>query len=262
MSDYVAVNREKWTSTNQDYTDAHAEEAWNQQEITWGVWATPESRLHALPPYAGKDVIELGCGTAYFSAWLKRGGARRVVGVDVTPAQLATANRLNQLKGLGLELIEANAESVPLPNAGFDIALSEYGASIWCDARKWIPEASRLLRVGGELVFLRNSTLSNLCFPDVGKVTETLQRPQRGMDRLEWPEEPPAVEFALPHGELIAVLRDSGFEITGLIEVYAGDEARDHSYYSDIPKEWGTRWPAEEIWKARKTDAPNLLATR
>jgi len=34
--------------------------------------------------------------------------------------------------------------------------ISEYGASIWCDPYRWIPEASRLLRPGGDLVFLVN----------------------------------------------------------------------------------------------------------
>ena len=59
--------------------------------------------MEVLPAVRGLDVIELGCGTAYFSAWLKRLGARRVVGVDVTPAQLATAQELNREFGLGLE---------------------------------------------------------------------------------------------------------------------------------------------------------------
>ena len=44
--------------------------------------------------------------------------------------------------GLGLELIEDNAEEVPLPGASFDLAVSEYGASIWCDPNLWIREAA------------------------------------------------------------------------------------------------------------------------
>ncbi len=59
--------------------------------------------------------------------------------------------------------VEANAEEVPLPDASFDLALSEYGASIWCDPYRWIPEAHRLLRPGGRLVFLCNSPLVMLC---------------------------------------------------------------------------------------------------
>ena len=120
-----------------------------------------------LPDFDGKDVVELGCGTAYFGAWLARRGAR-VVGVDVTPAQLETARRMEEEFKLGLRFVQANAEDTKLPAESFDLVLSEYGASIWCDPYKWIPEAARLLRDGGELVFLRNSTLAMLCATDGG----------------------------------------------------------------------------------------------
>jgi SAM-dependent methyltransferase len=249
--DYLAINRAHWTKANERYTDARAEAAWSEPEISWGVWHTPERDVHALPDVRGKDVVELGCGTAYVGAWLKKRGARRVVGVDITPAQLATARRLNERTGLGLELIEANAEATGLPDAAFDLAISEYGASIWCDPYKWIPEAARLLRPGGELVFLRNSTLSVLCMPAEGKVTATLQRPQRGLHRLDWTDEP-ETEFQMGHGDLFGVLRRSGFELIDLIEVFAPDDAKDHDYYAYVTAEWARQWPAEEIWRARK----------
>ena len=54
-----------------------------------------ESEIGALGEVRGKDVIELGCGTAYFGAWLARRGAR-VTGVDPTPAQLETARRMRR----------------------------------------------------------------------------------------------------------------------------------------------------------------------
>jgi SAM-dependent methyltransferase len=252
-TDHLRRNREVWTRANARYTDGRAEEAWGQSEITWGIWGVPESSVNVLPDVRGRDVIELGCGTAYVGAWLKRRGARRVVGVDLTPAQLATAQRLNRSAGLGLELVEANAEMVPLRDATFDIAISEYGASIWCDQYKWIAEASRLLRSGGELVFLRTSTLAILCSPDVGKVQEALQRPQRGMHRIEW-EGDDGIEFHLGPGDLIRVLRSNGFEIVDVVEIFASDAATDHPEYSYISAEWARRWPSEEIWRARKRD--------
>ena len=49
-------------------------------------------------------------------------------------------------------LIHASAEQIPLADATFDLVISEYGASIWCDPYRWIPEAARLLRPGGLLV--------------------------------------------------------------------------------------------------------------
>ena len=63
-----------------------------EEEITWGVFGVPEREVGVLGDVSGLDVVELGCGTAYFSAWLARRGARPV-GVDVTPAQLETARR-------------------------------------------------------------------------------------------------------------------------------------------------------------------------
>ena len=213
-----------------------------------GVWGIPESELGVLPDVAGKDVIELGCGTAYFSAWLARRGARPV-GVDITPAQLETARQMQRETGLEFPLLEANAEDVPLPDASFDLALSEYGASIWCDPYKWIPEAARLLRPGGELLFLRNSTISMLCAALDGW-HETLQRPQRGLHRLDW-EDDDTTEFQLGHGDLFKLLRESGFDVLDLVELYAPDEAEDAAYYLSNA-EWAKKWPWEEIWKARK----------
>jgi SAM-dependent methyltransferase len=247
-SDYLAVNREAWTRANEKYTDAKARDAWAEEEITWGMWHVPESEVRALPEFEGKDVVELGCGTAYFGAWLARRGAR-VLGVDLTPAQLETARRLETELGYGMQFLEANAEETGLPDASFDLAISEYGASIWCDPYKWIPEAARLLRPGGHLVFLRNSTIAVLCGTADGGPVETLQRPQRGLHRIDWTD-PDESEFQLGHGDWISVLRENGFEIEALHELYARDDAVDHEYYYSSA-EWSKKWPSEEIWRAR-----------
>jgi SAM-dependent methyltransferase len=246
----LAKNRELWTRQNAEYTDEHDRRNWAAEAITWGVWGVPESEVGALGEVAGKDVIELGCGTAYFSAWLARRGARPV-GVDPTPAQLETARALQQEFGLDFPLIEGVGESVPLPDASFDLAISEYGASIWADPYRWIPEAARLLRPGGRLIFLRNSTLVVLCQRLEAGAGEQLQRPQRGLNRIEWPDTG-EVEFQLPHGELIDLLRDSGFQVERLAELYAPEGAETHGYYDFVTAEWASKWPAEELWVARK----------
>jgi SAM-dependent methyltransferase len=242
-------NREAWTQANAEYTDAHAREAWAREEIAWGVFGAPEAELALLDDVQALDVVELGCGTAYFSAWLARRGARPV-GVDVTPAQLDTARRCQAAFGIEFPLVEASAEEVPLASAAFDLAVSEYGASIWCDPYRWIPEAARLLRAGGRLVFLRNSTLAMLCTPDEGKIQERLVRPQFGLRRLDWADE--GAEYHLPHGEMIDLLHGSGFELERLVELQAPADAQNHPYYDVVPVAWARRWPAEEIWSARR----------
>jgi SAM-dependent methyltransferase len=244
-------NREVWTKANAEYTDRQARDAWAGEEISWGMFSGPEAEINALGGVAGKDVVELGCGTAYFGAWLAKRGAR-VTGVDVTPAQLETARRMQEEFDLPFELIEASAEDVPLPDESFDLAVSEYGASIWCDPERWIAEAARLLRPGGRLVFLCNSTLSILCAPDEGKVGEALVRSHSDLGRIEWPGEDDGINYHLPHGEMIRVLTANGFAVEALHERLAPGTAEDHIYYDFIPADWARRWPAEEIWVARK----------
>ncbi len=248
--DYLAQNIESWTRTNAEYTGPSAARAWSRDEITWGIWGIPEAELAVLGDVAGLDVVELGCGTGYFSAWLARRGARPV-GVDPTPAQLATAREMQVQFALEFPLVEAPAEDVPLADASFDLALSECGASLWADPYRWIPEAGRLLRPGGRLVFHRTSTLAILCSPDEDTPTEErLVRPQFGMHRFEWTDG--GVEFHLPHGEWIRLLRANGFDVEDLVELQAPEDAEDHPEYDYVTAEWGRKWPAEEIWKARK----------
>jgi len=249
-SEHALKNREVWTGYAAEYAES-AKRAWAQEEITWGVWHVPESELRALPALAGKDVVELGCGTAYVSAWLARRGARPV-GIDVTPAQLATARALQAEHGLEFPLLEASAEDVPLPDASFDLAVSEYGASIWCDPYLWIPEAARLLRPGGELVFLVNGTLLMLCMQEeeVPPGPELL-RPYFGLHRSEWPDED-GIDFHLGYGDWIRLLRANGLEVEDLIEIQAPENAKQHRYPALATPEWARRWPSEEIWRARK----------
>jgi SAM-dependent methyltransferase len=250
MSDSIKANIRQWTKQNAEFTDGAARRHWNDADIHWGVFHIPESEIGSLPDVDGLDVVELGCGTAYFSARLARLGARPV-GVDPTPAQLATARRMQQETGIEFLLVEAPGEAVPLPDASFDLALSEYGASLWADPAKWIPEASRLLRSGGRLVFLTNSVLVYLCAPEVGVVTEQLQRPQFGMYRIKWPEGD-GIEYHLAHGDWIKLLRANGFEIEALHELRPCADAVDPGYYDFVTVEWARKWPAEEIWVARK----------
>ena len=251
----VDRNRAAWTGWAAEYVE-NAEQSWSQDEITWGIWRVPETELRALPDVDGKDLVELGCGTAYFGAWLARRGAR-VIGVDPTTAQLETARRMQKQHELEFPLVEAAAENVPLPDASFDVVFSEYGASIWADPYKWIPEAARLLRPGGELVFLVNGLIEVLCLQDeLTPPTNELRRPYFGLHALEWPDDPEddSVNFALGYGDWIRLLRRNGFEVLDLIEVQAPLDAGPHRYTALPTREWARQWPSEEIWRARKSE--------
>jgi SAM-dependent methyltransferase len=248
-ADHVARNRVYWDGMAASYVQP-GRANWSS-EPSWGMFGVPESEVRILPDVDGRDVIELGCGTAYVSAWLARRGAR-VVGIDGSEAQLATARALQEEHGLHFPLVFGNAEEVPFPDASFDLAISEYGAAIWCDPYRWIPEAARLLRPGGRLVFLGNGTLLTLTAPDTeaeGAADATLKRDYFGMHRFEWPDSD-GVEFHLGYGDWIRLLRGSGFEVENLVELRPSATAT--TRYPWVTVEWARRWPAEEVWVARR----------
>ena len=248
--DHVVRNRVAWDDYAADY-EAPGRRAWAQPEPTWGIWGIAERDVRLLPSDVdGARTIELGCGTGYISAWLARRGASPV-GIDNSSAQLRTAAALQQEHALRFPLVHGNAERLPFRDALFELAISEYGAAIWCDPYRWIREAARVLRPGGELVFLGNGVLLMLCSPDEDTMptTDQLLRPLFGMHRFEWPNDV-SVEFHLSHGDWIRLFRQSGFEVEDLLELQPPEDAT--TSFPLVTLDWARRWPSEEVWKLRR----------
>lgn len=244
--DEVGHNRALWTLVNHRHTDAAAQAMWAREGIRWGLFGIPEESVHALPPLPGRTVVELGAGTAFFSAALARAGAVPIA-IDLNEDQLATAARCQERTGVRFPLVQADAQAVPLAGGCADLVVSEHGASVWCDPARWLPEAARLLRPGGWLVFLVNSVLSTLCVPDAGPATATLQRAQAELGRMVFD----GVEYHPSHGQWIGLLRASGFTVEALHELTAPAAAADPDFYDIADAKWASRWPAEDLWVAR-----------
>ena len=246
--EYVERNRAAW----ERWAPAHAaaaRKAW-QEPLCWGIWGVAESAARLLEGVVPRtEVIELGCGTAAISSWLARLGIRPI-GVDIVRLQLETAARLQVEFGISFPLLCANAESLHFDDASFGMAVSEYGASLWCDPRRWLSEAHRVLRPGGRLIMITSSPLLMACTPlNGGPARDWLIRDHFGPDRFRFPAEG-AVEFHLTHAEWVQMLNATGFVIENLIETRPSPEARARVEFAAL--KWARRWPSEDIWVARK----------
>ncbi len=192
----------------------------------------------------GHDMLELGCGGGQWSVALEAIGARPV-GLDVSRRQLGHARQASA----SLPLLVADAERLPFAVATFDIVFCDHGAMNFCDPALALPEVARVLRPGGLLAFCAATPLLYLTWNT--RKEKQSRRLHRSYDELGLIAfEEGTVDWVLPPGEWIRLLRAHGFDVEDLIELRPTPEAS--TTYEFVPVEWAHRWPAEWIWKARR----------
>lgn len=247
MADHIEQNRAAWDELSDRYQAQH-EGHLSVDRLAWGVWQLPEDDVRALPDVDGLDVLELGCGACQWSIGLARRGARPT-GLDFSAKQLAHARRLMASAGVEFPLVEASAEDVPLPDASFDLVFCDHGAIGFTDPWKSIPEAARLLRPGGWLVFSGNTPVVELCWGDDDE--EPGERLVRDYFTMRSIEAEGTIDFQMPYGEWIRLFASCGLTPVDLIELRPPADAVS-TYRSERSREWARRWPMEHIWRLRK----------
>lgn len=248
LPEHVQKNREMWDKTSNEYDERNEQALSGENALAWGEWRIPEAKLQVLGDVVGKDILEYGCGAARWSIALAQRGARPVA-LDISAQQLQHARHLMQNAGVSFPLIEANAENVPLPDAGFDIVFCDWGAMTFCDPYKTVPEVARLLRPGGLFAFMTATPILSMSMDrKVGNVGNVLLNNYFDMHRIEWPDE---VEFQLPYGEWIRLFRRNKFIIEDLIETQPASDAKS-SYVSAEETVLAHRFTRENLWKVRK----------
>jgi SAM-dependent methyltransferase len=245
LSRHAAKNRAYWDAQSDAYQERHREQI--AGGLGWGIWQVPEADLRALPDVDGLDVLELGCGAAQWSIALAGRGAR-AVGLDISPRQLEHARAAVKEAGANVELVESSAESTPFGDASFDLIFCDHGAFNFADPELVIPEASRLLRPGGMLAFCMASPLLDLFWDNDAEKTGTELR--NDYFTLKGFEDDEAVDFQLPYGAWIRLFVANDLDVVDLIEIQPPEGAE--TTYTLVPYGWARRWPAENIWKARK----------
>jgi SAM-dependent methyltransferase len=204
------------------------------------------TQLHALGDVTGKHVLELSCGAGQWSRALAAEGAA-VVGFDLSEAQLAAAA---QAAGARYPLVQGAAEQLPFASASFAAVFCDHGGLSWAPPHLAVPEAGRILRRPGRLVFAATSPWFTACYDDqAGTVTTQVQHDYFTAGAVA--DEHGAATYQLTYGGWLRTLRGAGLIIEDLIEPRPDPGVRS-GYMETEPAGWACHWPAEMLWIARK----------
>ena len=241
-------NRAGWNTSSDDYQRQHGAQL-ADNPMGWGTWSIPESELGILGDVDGRDVLELGCGAARWSLGLASIGARPV-GRDLSEQQLGHARGVMDEEDRSIPLVQASAWNLPFAEACFDIVFCDHGAMTFVDPYDAVPEVARVLRTDGVFAFNMSSPLRDLCLDlERDELTSCLQADYFAMRRQSWDDE---VNFQLPYGNWVRLFRESNFVLEDLVELRPRKSATT-SYVEFAQLEWARRWPAENVWKLRKS---------
>ena len=109
-------------------------------------------RLVDFNGYAGRRVLEVGCGAGTDLARFAKGGAI-ASGVDLSSSAIALARRNFEQQGLHADLREANGEALPFPADSFDLVYAHGVVQYTSSPEALVNECRRVLKPGGEAIF-------------------------------------------------------------------------------------------------------------
>ena len=166
--------------------------------------------LHEYTAFAGKRVLDVGCGNGYVAARYARAGAM-VEGVDITQTAVDLCRRRFALDDLSGRFTVASATALPFADGVFDCLCSMGVVHHIPEPERAIAEFWRVLRPGGRLILMlyyRGSALYRVRF--------ALESLMTGKTRAQLVDEVDGV--GNPHGRVYSrhesreLLR--GFEVT------------------------------------------------
>lgn len=129
--------------------------------------------------FAGKTVLDMGCGTSVLAIFAKQKGAGKTVAIDIDEWSVENSKENAERNKVELEISQGTADNLGSEN--FDIILANINRNILISD---IPTYVSVLNEGGSLL------LSGLCFFDVDDILEVCTQQElnlkRKLQREEW----------------------------------------------------------------------------
>jgi SAM-dependent methyltransferase len=248
------ANRRWWDADAEDYLAEHLQDI-GEVKFLWCPEGLTEDAAGLLGAVAGRRVLEIGCGSAPCSRWLRSQDAD-VVGTDLSAGMLRHAAAAATRTGVGVPLVQADACALPFADDSFDLACSAFGAVVFvADSGRLLAEVARVLRPGGRWVFSVTHPMRWIFPDDPGPDGLTVQRsyfdrtPYVEVDALD---RPTYVEHHRTMGDRIREIVAAGFVLMDVIEpVWPPGRIREWGQWSPLR---GALMPGTAIYACDKPD--------
>ncbi|MEQ1884357.1 MAG: class I SAM-dependent methyltransferase [Bryobacteraceae bacterium] len=143
--------------------DDIAEQYKRSKLVPWRFYIEQFSLLELMGDLRGKDVLDLACGEGYYTRLLKRNGAARAVGVDLSPKMIELAEQREHSEVQGIEYRVGDARTVEVPGK-FDLVVAAYllnYASTPEDLAAMCGTIARHLKPGGRFCAVNNNPMQD-----------------------------------------------------------------------------------------------------
>lgn len=132
-----------------DNAERYAEHVKDGQNSPYHAHYEKPAIYSLLPDLHGKAVLSMGCGSGEDSSYLKKQGAEKSVGIDISKGLIEIAKK----EHLECEFVVGDIEKLPFNDAEFDVVFSSFTLHYLSTYQKAFNEAYRVLKPGGTMVF-------------------------------------------------------------------------------------------------------------
>jgi ubiquinone/menaquinone biosynthesis C-methylase UbiE len=143
--------------------DPIAEQYQRAKHQPWRAYLEAFGLMGLIGDPAGQSILDLACGEGFYSRMLRRRGAAKVVGVDLSEEMIALARRQESEMGLGIEYIQGDARSL-MVSQSFDLVVAAYLLNYARDREElkaMCEGIARSLKPGGRFVTVNTSATLN-----------------------------------------------------------------------------------------------------
>jgi len=246
--EYAEANRKAWNQV-MPYHKKAMDEKWDTMysDPDFIYQKNPELKELQNIGIVGKRIAHLSCNNGIELMSLKRLGAERCVGFDISDNAIEEAKKRATKFNIDCKFIRTDVMEISKEFCGkFDLVYITVGALVWIpDRNRYFEKAENLLKDGGQLFIYEHHPFGNV-FPYDDEFTGELEVIHKYFDKDVWEEfggidyyglksyeSDPSYEFPYTMGELLNTISDSGFCLKRLNE-YPQDIALCRGYMKDM----------------------------